>query len=55
MRNGVTSLLVAFAFSGYGFFRYPERPVFGVVLMVVGLLNVFVCGASFGLAIWGDR
>jgi len=55
VRNGVSSLLIAIAFSGYGFFRYPERPIFGAVLMTVGLVNMLVSGVSFGLAIWGDR
>lgn len=54
-RNGVSSLVIAFAFAGYGFLRYPERPVLGGALMVVGMLNMLVSGASFGLAVWGDR
>lgn len=51
VRNGVSSLLVAIVFAGYGFFRYSERPIFGVTLIIVGLLNAFVSGASFVLAI----
>lgn len=53
MRDGALSLLIAIALSGYGFFRYPERPILGSVLMVVGLMNMLVSGANFGLAIWG--
>jgi hypothetical protein len=55
VRNGISSLLIALVFSGYGLFRHSERPVFGTVLMIVGLVNMLVSGVSFGLAIWGDR
>ena len=55
VRSGVFSLLVAGAFLGYGVFRYHERPVLGIVLVVVGLLNVLVSVASFGLAVWGEK
>lgn len=53
VRDGAVSLFIAIALSGYGFFRYPERPILGSVLMVVGLMNMLVSGANFGLAIWG--
>ena len=52
-RDGAVSLLLAIVLSGYGFFRYPERPVLGSVLMIVGFMNMAVSGANFSLAIWG--
>ncbi len=55
VRNGLSGLFAAILLSGYGFFRYPERPVLGGVLMVVGFINMLVSGANFGLAIWGAK
>jgi hypothetical protein len=54
-RSGVSSLLIAVVFVGYGVFRHHERPILGIVFITVGLLNVLVSVASFGLAIWGGE
>jgi hypothetical protein len=55
VRTGIFSLIVAMGFVGYGVFRYDERPVLGIVLMLVGTLNALVSVANFGLAIWGGE